>query len=81
MSDDYFSPNKVCPTNKMYLYHSTIIIVRCDLYKLLNLNYVPPSVNLPERERANPFINREVIEIKKSLTNLKPALPQSISLI
>lgn len=44
-------------------------------YKLLNPNYVPPSAKLPERGRANLLINKEVIEIEESPTNLKPTPP------
>jgi hypothetical protein len=58
-----------------YIYYSTIIIVRCGLCENLNFNYVIPPAKLPERGRAKPVSESEVIEIKDSPTNFKLAPP------
>jgi hypothetical protein len=66
MTDIYFNPDKVCPVSRDYIYYGTVTTVRCGPYGYLNSNYATLPAKLPERERAKPVPESEVIEIKDS---------------
>jgi hypothetical protein len=74
MTDIYFNLDEVCPVSRDYIYHSTVTTVRCGPCGNLNPNYVTLPAKLPERGRAKPAPESEVIEIMDSPADSKLAL-------
>jgi hypothetical protein len=72
---EYFNPSEACPKSKDLLLHSIVTTVRCGPCTFLNPNYVESPAKLPERSRAIPPIEKEVIEIGESPTDIKPIPP------
>lgn len=63
---EYFNPSKVCPHSKELLSHSVVTTIRCGPCGLLNPNFDGPLAKLPEREKAKPGRDQEIIDIDDS---------------
>jgi hypothetical protein len=65
---DYFNPLDACPMSRELLHHRTVTTIRCGPCGLLNpaFDASPTSPKLPERRRAKPPIDAEVIDVDDS---------------